>query len=172
MDGLRIKIIDWWYKVTHLSIKTFWINIKRWLAYYPVIRRTVDFDHTSILEVEYHQLTKVRDCLSKYGNDNIKYLNLAIACLGIVIEDGCSYSNGEQAFWIKPLSNGIKQLVPNDKHKYIMPIYVNTRNSKRFVDWYDDNNSLRELLQDQLRIEKAWYLYYKIRKEYTRLWWD
>ena len=53
-----------------------------------------------------------------------------------------------------------------------MPIYVNTRNSKRFVDWYDDNNSLRELLQDQLRIEKAWYLYYKIRKEYTRLWWD
>lgn len=162
----------------HLSVKLFWINIKRWLSYYKVIRKTYDFDYTSLLEIEYHQLIKLRDCISKYQNHvnawrDLRNMNLAISCLKIVLEDGCSYSNGEKGFLEECLDEGgFHKLVPNPAHKWIMPIYVNTRNYERFWKHYPKNSDLEDLHKDYLRIEKAWYLYNKIRKEHLREWWD
>lgn len=168
-----------YYKITHLSIKLFWINIKRWFAYYKIIRKTYDFDYSSLLEIEHYQLIKLRDCISKYQNHvnswrDIRNMNLAISCLEIVLEDGCSYSNGEVGFFKKgPNEKGFYELIPNPKHKYMIPIYVNERNYKRFWKNYPiDKIQLKELYKDYLRIEKAWYLYNKIRKETLRQWWD
>ena len=176
------KIQDWYdriyYTITHLSIKTFWLNIRRWLAYYPVVRKTYDFDYSSLLEIERHQLIKLRDCISKYQNHvnalrDIRNMNWAISCLEIVLENGCSYSNGERCFFEKgPDERGFYELVPNPAHKWIMPVYVNTKNYKRFWIHYSEHNNLEELHKDYLRIEKAWYLYNKIRKEHLREWWD
>lgn len=176
------KIQDWYdityYTITHLSVKTFWINIRRWFAYYPVVRKTYDFDYSSLLEIEHHQLIKLRDCISKYQHHvsadiDIRNMNWAIACLDIVLEDGCAYPNGEEGFFIKKLNEkGFNELVPNPKHKWIMPIYVNTRNAKRFWKGYKEDSQIKDLLKDYLRIEKAWYLYNKIRQEQLREWWD
>lgn len=178
LEKLKDKYIKLYYKFTHLSIKTFWINIRRWLDYYNIIRKTYDFDYSSLLAVEYHQLTKLRDCISKYQSHvnswrDIRNMNWAISCLEIVLENGCSYSNGEECFFEKaPDERGLYELVPNPTHKWIMPIYVNTKNYKRFWKHYPENSNLEELDKDYLRIEKAWYLYNKIRKEHLREWWD
>lgn len=178
LEKLKDKYIKLYYKFTHLSIKTFWINIRRWLDYYNIIRKTYDFDYSSLLAVEYHQLTKLRDCISKYQSHvnswrDIRNMNWAISCLKIVLENGCSYSNGEECFFEKgPDERGLYELVPNPTHKWIMPIYVNTKNYKRFWKHYPENSNLEELHKDYLRIEKAWYLYNKIRKEHLREWWS
>lgn len=178
LEKLKDKYIKLYYKFTHLSIKTFWINIRRWLDYYNIIRKTYDFDYSSLLAVEYHQLTRLRDCISKYQSHvnlwrDIRNMNWATSCLEIVLENGCSYSNGEECFFTKgPDERGLYELVPNPTHKWIMPIYVNTKNYKRFWKHYPENSNLEELDKDYLRIEKAWYLYNKIRKEHLREWWS
>lgn len=176
------KLQDWYdityYKITHLSVRRFWDNIRRWFAYYKVVRQTYDFDYSSLLEIEHHQLIKLRDCISKYQSHvnawrDIRNMNWAISCLEIVLENGCSYSNGERGFFEKgPDEKGLYELVPNPAHKWIMPVYVNTRNYKRFWEHYPEHNNLEELHKDYLRIEKAWYLYNKIREEHLREWWD
>lgn len=100
-------------------------------------------------------------------------MNWAISCLEIVLENGCSYSNGERSFFEKGLDEkGLYKLIPNPAYKWIMPIYVNTRNYKRFWRHYPEHNNLEELHKDYLRIEKAWYLYNKIREEHLREWWS
>ena len=180
MDNLE-KLYDWYcqvyYKVTHLSIKRFWNNIRRWVSYYNVIRKTDDFDYSSLLEVELHQLTKLRDCISKYQSHidswrDIRHMNWAIACLKIMLENGCSYSNGEKGFFEEVENSGFYRLIPNPNHKWIMPIYVNTKNYERFWKNYPASSDLEDLNKDILRVEKAWYLYNKIRKEHLREFWD
>lgn len=176
------KLQDWYdityYKITHLSVRRFWDNIRRWFAYYKVVRQTYDFDYSSLLEIEHHQLIKLRDCISKYQSHvsawrDIRNMNWAISCLEIVLENGCSYSNGERGFFEKgPDEKGLYELIPNPAHKWIMPVYVNTRNYKRFWEHYPEHNNLEELHKDYLRIEKAWYLYNKIREKHLREWWD
>ena len=143
------------------KIKNFFIDIKRWFAYYPVISKTYDFDYSSLLEVEYYQLTKLRDCISKYRihlntDIDIRNMNWALHCLEIVLKDGDAY-----------LENS----------KWIMPVYVNMNNIKRFFKVVDtklqcSNPNIYNLCKDSLRIEKAWHLYNKIRKEELRRWWD
>lgn len=32
-----------YYRLTHLSVRRFWDNIRRWLSYYNVVRKTYDF---------------------------------------------------------------------------------------------------------------------------------
>ena len=174
---LKDNIEMWWYKVTHLSIKLFWHNIRRWLAYYKVVRKTYDFDYSSLLEIEHHQLIKLRDYISKYHSHvnawrDIRNMNWAVSCLEIVLEDGCSYSNGKESFFSEgPDERGYYTLVPNPKHKWIMPIYVNARNAKRFWKEYPEKSEIEALNKDNLRIEKAWNLYNKLRKEHLREWW-
>lgn len=177
--SFKKRINDLYFTITHLSIKTFWINIRRWFSYYKVIRKTYDFDYSSLLEIEHHQLIKLRDCISKYQNHvnawrDIRNMNWAIACLEIVLEDGCSYSNGEEGFFTKEADKkGYYELVPNPAYRWIMPIYVNTKNYNRFWKGYGEApRTLSALSEDCLRIEKAWHLYNKIRKEHLREWWD
>lgn len=156
-------------------IKRFWQDLCRWFAYFKVMRRTYDFDYASLLEVELHQLTALRNCIAKYQSHvnswyDIRNMDWAISCLKIVVEDGCSYSNGAKAFLEKELDSGEVELIPNPDHKFIMPIYVNTQNGKRFCEFCGDFQDA--LIKDILRIKKAWYLYNRIRQEHLKEWWD
>lgn len=180
--NIKGKLQDWYdiayFTLTHLSIRRFWDNVGRWISYYNVIRKTYDFDYSSLLHIEYHQLIKLRDCISKYQSHanswrDIRNMNWAISCLEIVLEDGCAYSNNEKPFFKEsPDEKGLYHLIPNPNHKYILPIYVNDTNAKRFWKNYPKKSKIPELIKDSLRITKAWYLYNKIRKEELFHWWD
>lgn len=158
--------------------KRFWQDLIRWFSYYKVIRNTYDFDYSSLLKVEYHQLTQIRDSISRYRNStnfyyDLRNMNWALACLKIILEDGCAYSNRVPGFFtVGPDKNGYYTLEPNPEHKWILPVYVNDRNYKRFWKYYKNTPELEVLNKDNLRIEKAWYLYHKIRLEHLREFWD
>ena len=55
-----------------------------------------------------------------------------------------------------------------DELEYILKCNVNTRNYKRF----NISESVMKLHPHELYIEKARYLYHKIRLYYEQTWWD
>lgn len=155
--------------------KSFLEFLSRWFSYYKVLREAYDFDYDSILRVEYHQISRVRDCILRcqhhvdYEND-IRYMNLALKLLDIILENGCSELVGK-GFYIE--GNEIKS---DPENKWVIPVYVNTKNAKRFISdgaiEFLSNPRTRELTMDDLRIEKAWNLYHKLRVYNMRSWWD
>lgn len=136
-------------------MKKFFIDLKRWFSYYKVIRKTYDFDYSSQLQIELHQLKKLRDCISKYQSYidswyDIRNMSLAITCLEIILNN----------------DSGVKSEIP---------LYINTKNRNRFLEVSDEtikNNDIKDIILDDIRAEKAWYIYNKIREEHLREWWD
>lgn len=100
---------------------------------------------------------QVRDC------------ELCVKLLDIIMEKDKDYkawlnnNYGEQAY-----KQGTQGTIPFHK-------YVNLKNSKRFlpqVDFDNINPKLRNSLIIEVRIQKAFYLYHKIRMYRMMHWWD
>ena len=101
------------------NIKRIWSGIKRWFSYVKVAVSICDYDYTSILEVEKYQIIRVRDRIAKYDNyddcnHNIEWINKALACLNIVLEDGC----------IQLIDNELDKYVEENRNKFDSNIKV------------------------------------------------
>ena len=122
--------------------------LKRWFSYYSVLKNCYDFDYSSILIIEQHQLKRVKDSIIKYKSHenwkrDVTHLTWAIDLLDIIIDE-----------------------MPND-------FYVNIRNAKRFHPYFDKLfNSSPTYARQDLYLLKAKSLYYKLREQYTSQWWD
>lgn len=143
------------------QFKRFLESLKRWFSYYKVSKVIYDFDYSSVLIVERHQLNRVRNTIIKYHNyigweHDVYWINIAIKLLDILIDDGS----------VKLIET------PN---KWFLPVYVNTRNVGRFCKYYKkehyENTEIKPILLDYLRLDKAWNLYHTIRINYLRKWW-
>lgn len=181
----RIKIEDWYdnlfYNITHLkgNIKYFFEFLKRWFSYYKVLRKAYDFDWESILKVERHQITRVRDTIIKRHNyegweHDVHWMNIALKLLDI-IENGGGAKLLNKGLTFIPGKDGLYDVMYSPESKWIMPFYVNTRNAKRFMpiereEIYEDKEH-DPLLKDRLRENKAWYLYHKLKIYKMRNWW-
>lgn len=178
-----MKFLEWfdnlYYKVTSISIKRFWKNISRWFSYYPICRKIYDFDFSSIFKVERHQIERVRDSII-YFQDHLNWerdvedMNLALRLLDIVEEDGCSERVGKPLEFEKIEGKELWRVVSDPNAYWTLPVYVNARNSKRFSK-VDSEKYLDpecgNLWKDCLRVQKAWYLYNKLKYQYLRNWW-
>ena len=105
---MRDKIIRLYYRAKDLSVRRFWENIGRWFSYFNISRRIYDFDYSSILAVERHQISRVRDSIAHYHNHlyaerDIERLNLALRLLDIIKEDGCCERVGKPFSFVKTL---------------------------------------------------------------------
>ena len=153
--------------------------LSRWFSYFPVLYRAYDFDYSSILDVERHQIKRVSDCIAKYQNHlhwdrDVRNMNLALKLLDIIEEEG----------EVELLPEGIEHLIFHDDGKvelnpesyYKLNRYVNIKNANRFIkdlSYYKfDDPIRRDMYKDKLRVEKAWKLYFKLRHYKTREWWD
>ena len=155
-----ITWIDWQLA----NLKNWYYNyikfLDRWFSYYKVLRDVYDFDHSSILAVEEHQLIRVRDSIIRYHNYvnynyDVNRINLALYLLEIIKEEG---------------------KIVMTEGKWYCPVYANTKNANRFNSYVAknlNNSDLEyvELMKGYLYTEKAWHLYYKLREQYTRNWW-
>lgn len=134
------------------------IDIKRWLKYWKVIRNTYDFDYESILEVEKHQLTQLRNCIAKFKSsmswkDDDRRMKLALKLLNIALEQD--------------------NFLLFNNSGYKLNVYVNTKNYSRFIKYSENFKNIdSDLFKDTLRVEKAWYLYNKLRYYWLKSWWD
>lgn len=133
-------------------------DFKRWWDYRKVVQNIYDFDYSSILEVEYFQLQRVRDCIAKYkshanADTDLAHMDTMLKLLKQIMEDDFSEKK-----------NGV----------YVPKTYTNTRNAYRI-----DKEIAKHLANDKkgvwityLKAEKVWQLYHKMRIQYLRNFWD
>ena len=159
------------------NIRRFGDNVSRWFSYLPVLWRAYDFDYSSILSVERHQIKRVRDSINHYRNhvnwkQDVASMNLALRLLDIIEENGEAELLCDEPFKFK--DNGYLEL--NSDAKWKMGRYVNTKNASRFnPKWtseHFEDPKTGVLIKDHLRVEKAWQLYHKLRQYKLRTWWD
>lgn len=157
------------------NIRRFGDNIFRWFSYLPVLWRAYDFDYSSILSVERHQIKRVRDSINHYRNhvnrkQDVASMNLALRLLDIIEENGEAELLCDEPFKFK--DNGYLEL--NSDAKWKMGRYVNTKNASRFnpkwtAEHFEDPKT-GVLMKDHLKDEKAWQLYHKLRQYKLRTW--
>ena len=133
---MRNRIIRLYYRAKDLSVRRFWENIGRWFSYFNISRRIYDFDYSSILAVERHQISRVRDSIAHFHNHlyaerDIERLNLAIRLLDIIEEDGCSERVGKPFNLVKGKGRGnwmkLKTIPNHNKQFRFMGISKKTR---------------------------------------------
>lgn len=124
-------------------------SIKKLKKWSKIIREDCDWDYIYLLKIERQKIQNMKNYLAEYRfPDIISKMDLCLRILNIII--------GEE--------------IEN-------PTYVNDRNIKRFFSNID-LEYLRNLKEknplwyyNEIRNEKAWKLYYKLREQYTRSWW-
>lgn len=178
MDTLKNLITDLWHR-NMIHVRKFWENIGRWFSYYPICRKMYDWDYSSILEAERHQMKRIRNYVLSYtkyfnGERIAEEINLALRLLDIIEENGCSVRVGKPIEFKQCEDNPeLYELVFDPNEYYTIPVYVNTRNSNRF--WKMDSKYFDpprgNLYRDMLRIRKAWNLYHKLKCYCMQGWW-
>lgn len=121
------------------------------------VLRFEPFDFGFLLEIERQSLIQMRDYfkVSNISEDDYKVytqIRLAVQLLNIVLEEDSAYhyNNGES----------------------FVDIYINPRNSYRFMKSVSSNVIKNNpILLDDLRIQKAWFLYNKLRFYSMQGWW-
>lgn len=136
------------------TIKREWDIVKSWFSYYKVLRNCYDFDYDSILEVEKHQIKRVRDSIAKYAHhasyeEDLRNIDRALRLLDASKADILERS---------PFTG-----------KYRTTRKVNIRNASRFTNLTPIDSAFKLLHVYQC---KAWYLYHKMRYEHLKEWWD
>ena len=171
--------IKWNYKRFKDNIQKYIEGIKRWFAYFKPCMSIYDFDWSSIIEIERVQLTRVRNAICKYHSHmywerDVERINLALKLLSIAMQEDTITEIMSGNCWTEgPDEHGFYEWISNTKYK--INKYVNIRNAHRFskmsIEHYTDSD-IKELNLEYLRVEKAWYLYHKLRKYYLRTFWD
>lgn len=193
MNKIKSKIIGFVTNVKNLFkwIPVFWQNpdlyqpnmhaadyrkIKEWI---PTLLKDRDWDYGFMLEMEKQKLYDVIRWYEEndYGHHvcgwhDYRTLKWAYNCLNILLNNDwwtIKYPNEEaEKNWLH---------IPADEHMsyYVIKPYINTRNMKRFLPYYkndEDYTNPSPYMKIDLREEKAWKLYHKIREQYMRGWWD
>lgn len=124
------------------------------------------FDYGYLLSIEKVALKRMADYFDKADlavsdKRSAKEIRLALKLLDIVLDEDSAYNPGKVVIEGHTLKH-----VEGDN----MNVYVNTRNWNRFFS--HDCDWSKPILQDDLRNQKAWYLYNKLKYYYQRGWWN
>ncbi len=152
-----------WFRRLSSRIRKIWHFI-------GLARRDFDWDYAYMLEMERVKL----EYMAKYFTESriaehdwavARDAKICIRLIDIIIGNDSSYVMKDNEK--KPFMEW--DLVEIKK--------VNLKNAERFlskerIDRYRDNPRMKIYLKDDLRIEKAWNLYCKIREYNMRSWWN
>lgn len=159
------------------SIKVFFRSLKRSCKYFKIMWSNHSYDYGYLLELERE---KLKDMYKYFSTANIiedewvlaRDCKLAIALLNIILEDDSSYD----VYFAKGAKIG--------EGRYVIRKYVNDSNIDRFLhrdickryriesSKKNKDNKIPIIVRDELRVEKAWNLYCKLREYSLRSWWD
>lgn len=159
------------------NIKDFFRSLKRSCKYFKIMWSNHSYDYGYLLELERE---KLKDMYEYFSNANIienewiraRDCKLAIALLDIILGDDSSYD----VYFAEGAKIG--------EGRYIIRKYVNDSNIDRFLHRdickkyriestkKNKNNKFPIIVRDELRVEKAWNLYCKLREYNLRNWWD
>lgn len=153
-----------------------WFNLNCNTHYFKLLKAAFNgfpFDYGFLYTIEYYKLKEMLSYFkqSKYLEKEYKErilqtLTLAIKLLDIIInQDRFFKFNG--GVKLIPNKNGTSHKIDFSNLKYTCLVKVNLRNGKRFM-----KPSIYELHKHELYIEKAKFLYHKVRYQYEYLWAD
>lgn len=119
------------------------------------VKKFEPFDFQYLLEVEIEALKQMAEYQESKGicvnsKRYAEQMKTAINVLKIALDGNIQCSHDYKQWW--------------------MPVYVNTKNYKRF--FIKDMETDDPLIVCSIREEKAWHLYCKIREYFMRTWWD
>ena len=119
------------------------------------VKKYEPFDYQYLLEIEMEALKQMSEYQRTKGicvnsERYAEQMKTAINVLKIALDGNIQCSSDYKQWW--------------------MPVYVNTKNYKRF--FIRDMEINDPLTVCSIREEKAWHLYCKIREYFMRTWWD
>ena len=119
------------------------------------VKKYEPFDYQYLLEIEMEALKQMSEYQRTKGicvnsKRYAEQMKTAINVLKIALDGNIQHSHDYKQWW--------------------MPVYVNTKNYKRF--FVKDMKINNPLIVCSIREEKAWHLYCKIREYFMRTWWD
>ena len=143
-------------------MKKLWNNIQCWVRsaktyhqFINVVRCSKPYDWEYLMKIEQAYLKRMLCYMqeSEYfdHSNNIKWMNMCIKLLDIIIDDEGQDSNRKMNY------NNIDRFI--------------RKPMKDGVLW-DDVVDYYKKYPDDYRFVKSWYLYFEIRKNYTGNWWD
>ena len=128
------------------------------------------WDSRYLLKLEQYKIREMVAYFKKHHHlSNWKFVvrdtQICDKLISIVLEEDKHYQG-----WLDVCYGGTKRIqIP-------FPVYVNTKNCKRFMprveDFYQNNLVLHNGMLISLRQQKALYLYNKIRAYRMQYWWD
>lgn len=147
-----------WMRITNIGYRSrkIWHFIK-------VAWKDQDWDYAYMLRVE---KAKLEDMARYYATSHIATTDWAVARDAKICSRLIDIINGDDASFIY---NGKRQIIKLKR--------VNTKNWKRFIrcgrfsEWLE-HEDYRYMIEDDIRIGKAWNLYCKIRQYNMRSWWN
>ena len=119
------------------------------------VKKYEPFDYQYLLDIEMEALKQMSEYQRTKGicvnsERYAEQIKTAINVLKIALDGNIQCSRDYKQWW--------------------MPVYVNTKNYKRF--FVKDMETDDPLIVCSIREEKAWHLYSKIREYFMRTWWD
>jgi hypothetical protein len=160
-------------------------------AYKHLLAKDYDWDYGYLIALEKKKLQRMHDCIKRenhLANNEfvIREIAICIRLINIFMENDSVHNTWlERAYsgtriQFRKLDNGHYEMVDDDKDPLPeIPIYVNTRNEKRFFRSTPIKDALAEdrreysiHLKISLRQQKALHLYHMIREYKLFGWWD
>lgn len=124
-------------------------------SYEKILKKDFDFDWQFMLDLEKHKLKRMHKYFTEHNftaadSRVIRELGLAIKLIEIICDED------------------FDRLMINGNFKK----YVNIKNYKRFVTYTIPQLNASAYFRSELRVEKAWNLYHKLRQDRMRTWWN
>lgn len=159
-------------------------------AYKRLLANDQDWDYAYLIALEKKKLQRMHDCIKREGHlENnalvVHEIAICIRLIDIFMEDDATHNTWlDRSFSgsrkVRKLENGNYAVDESDKTPLAdYPVYVNTRNERRFFRSTPIKDALSEGRRDfailsivSLRQEKALHLYHLVREYKLLGWWD
>lgn len=150
-------------------------------SWYPIIKDIEDWDYMYCLDLEYHYLIRLRNCIKRNNRfvgceRTCERIQTLINMLDMIRNGTMIISNvGKEPSFEKLASNEKISFLNTSKMVWKANRHVNIRNASRFVN--DTilgyiKTSKDDFWLGDLYDEKLWKLYHKFRETWMRTFWD
>ena len=162
------------------KIANFFLNIRNIIRWIPTLFKDKEWDYSFMLEIEQKKLKNMIKWYEQHdyghsvsGHRTVREMKLAVSLLDIILEKD-NWWHIDNAFYPEYYEFIVDKPLPQTA--FVIDKYVNTRNYKRFYPHYNDEGTIGSVLGSvriiDLRLQKAWILYNKLRERYMMHWWD
>ena len=158
------------------KIANFFLNIINIIRWIPTLFKDREWDYSFMLEIEQKKLKNMIKWYEQHdyghlvsGPATVRQMKLAVSLLDIILEKD-NWWHIDNAFY--PEYYNFVENKPLQSTGFVIDKYVNTRNYKRFYPLLSDNAIKQSVWIIDLRLQKAWLLYNKLRERYMMHWWD